>query len=314
MNYKLWVHTYLISLCFLFFIVTYTLHDRYPNYDLMNKEYLIKQCSPNIVFAGDSRAERQLNVEVASKFLSKKKCEIVNVAISSGNPIMLEYLIDKYPYIFKNAIVILSISANQLNDNAIKNNYYTYSMISKLSYIEQLRVFLPQNYKYLFQYYYVNFEYLFYDMFHKEFKQTFMTIENNEEFGFFAVNEKYKDINISDWDNSPFYINYADGGLKYKVLENSLKKINNKVKKLYIYTAPFVPQMFHSNKKGENLLRFELSFKEKIKRICTDNNIECRNYLYIDELSKEFFYDPAHLNIHGSNIFTKYILKDFNIK
>jgi hypothetical protein len=64
----------------------------------------------------------------------------------------------------------------------------------------------------------------------------------------------------------------------------------------------------------KDLLAYELSFQNKIKNICERNSIVVKNYLYLKDLNKTHFYDPAHLNLKGANIFTKYLINDLNLK
>ncbi len=315
MNSKKWVQLlgifFTVGTIFLF-VIGYIFHNKYPNNALIHKEYLIKNYQPKIIFAGDSRSERQLNVLQTAKLLNLRKGEVINIATSSGDPLMINNLIDKYPPKFRNSILIVSISANQINDNAKKIKYFTYSMIAKMSYFEQLLTFVPTNATTLLKYYVYNVK--AYSI-NKIFNSNKTSDSFVESFGFNGIEKKLdiNTINIKKQIKNPWYENYSDGGIKYTLLSQSLKELKTKVKKLYVFTAPFAPKYINLIQDSK-LLTYEKSFQNKIKNICIDNNITYKNYLVLDELNNEYFYDSAHLNLIGSKIFTKIILNDFGIK
>jgi hypothetical protein len=290
---------------------TYFFHDKFNNNTLKNKEYLIKNYNPKIIFSGDSRAERQLNVREAIKLLNLESGDVVNIAISSGDPIMVNNLIDKYPNKFKNSTIVLSISANQMNDNAKLPVYFTYSMISKLNYLEQVNTFMVDGRGTLLRYYYQNIK--------NYIKQKLDISKKNNQFessfGFNGIDTELNTstIRLNILKNNPWYINYADGGIKYKLINDSLNELKQKVKRLYVYTAAFSPT-YIDVVENTDLLKHELSFKKKIQVICQNNGIEYKNYLHLNALQDNHFYDISHLNREGSKIFTKIVLKDFNIK
>lgn len=294
---------------FVFMILfIYLVHDKFQNNALLHKEYLVKEYKPKVIFSGDSRSERQLNVESATELLNLNDGEVVNIAISSGDPIMISNLIDKYPSKFQNAILFLSISANQMNDNAKAVGYFTDSMISKLDLHAQISTFFPNNVETLFRYYlHIVQNYI---------KDLAKINQNSNEFmntfGFNGIDKKLdiNNIKLNILEQNPWYQNYSDGGMKYQLVEKSLIKIKKNTKSLYVYTAPFSPRYIEVIK-NSNLLKNEISFKSRIKDICENNRIKYKNYLVVDELEDRYFYDVAHVNIEGSRIFTKTILTDF---
>lgn len=313
MNAKKFLLLTLLNPIIIILIITFALfiNAYYPKNDLNEKEYLIKDYEPMIIFAGDSRAERQLNVKEAQNLLNLNDGDIVNIAMSSADAIMLNYLIDKYPEKFKNKTLILSLSANQLNDNAKDPGYFSFAMISKLNLLTQLKTFFPQNIQLLRQYYSINCKFFIKSFFNYE---PVKEDSYKNTYGFNPIN-KYlntREIDLEHLSKNPWYTNYKDGDIKYKTIEKSLLELKNKVGKLYIYTAPFAPSYIDLIK-NDRLLENELSFKNKVKQICELYNINYINYLTIEELKDENFYDISHLNVEGSIIFTKRILKDFGI-
>jgi hypothetical protein len=312
MNNRQWVNSFFIGALLLvisLLILSFFLHDKFQKNTLEKKEYLIKENTPKIIFAGDSRASVQLSVSTALDILKYDKGDIVNIAVDSGDPIAINYLVDKYPDKFKNSTVLVSMSANQLNDNAKSKHHFTYSMISKMSYKEKIITFVPNNIPNLFGYYLSPV---------KSYLKTQLNLTKKnlyeETYGFIPLSGTLQAKKITDRKikNHPWYKNYISGGLKYKIIDNSLSSLANKVGRLYVYTAPFAPSYLAAMKEGR-ILNFEKSFKTQITNICNKHNITCIHYLKIDELNDSHFSDGVHTNKLGAKIFTRKVLRDFRL-
>lgn len=305
---QLFLLTFIVIL--IIFSVAYFFHDKFNNNALKNKEYLIKNFEPNLIFAGDSRAERQLNTEVASELLNIDKNKIVNIAISSGDVLMVEDLINKYPSKFKNSILIVSISQNQLNDNAKQLGYFSNNMISKLSYFEQLKTFASKNSETLLIYYRSNiYQYL------KNFLNINTKYTNDFEStnGFNGIDKifDYNKYRIENVKISPWYESYTNGFIKINMLKESLSNIKNNVKNLYVYTGPISPKHLDTIK-GSNYLNIELKIQSSLETLCQELNINYKSYAFDKRFKNEDFYDEMHLNIYGAKKFTEILLYDLN--
>lgn len=292
------------------FSTAYFFHDKFNNNALKNKEYLIKDFEPNLIFAGDSRAERQLIPEIASDLLNINTNKIVNIAVSSGDALMIEYLMGKYPDKFKNATLIISISQNQLNDNAKKPGYFSFNMISELSFIEQITIFLPNNTETLLKYYRSNiFQYLknllnINNSYSKDFKETngFNGIDKKFDYSIYSI----RDIKINPW-----YENYKNKFIKINLLKKSLENIKKSVKTLYVYTGPISPKHLEVSN-NTNYFNIEMEMQFSLENLCKELNINYKSYTFDKRFTNEDFYDSTHLNIHGAKKFTEILLDDLN--
>jgi hypothetical protein len=292
---------------------TYLLHQRAADRDLIRKEYLINNCAPKLIFSGDSRAERQLSVDVAMDELNYSPCDIINIATSAGSPTMIEGLARRYPKKFKKATLIISISANSFNEGAIQKDYYPYGIIAKQNYWEQLITFIPKNTLRLASYYKENFDVYIKANFYRKEVENFGGINLDGDFGFKGVNTKeFEEIPLNSWYISPFYNDYRDSGLKQSITKSSLLWLKQNTKAVYVYVAPFSPDMM-SNTKAKGMFDLERSFQNNLEAICAELDIPFKSYLASHQYQQAHFYDAAHLNLNGAKIFTKDILKVFNL-
>lgn len=314
MQSKEYIHKLFLSIFSLILMIiatTYFFHDKFNNNALKNKMYLIKDFEPTLIFGGDSRAERQLNPEIASILLNIEINKVVNIAVSSGDALMIEDLINKYPEKFKNATLIISISQNQLNDNSKQLGYFSNNMISKLSFFQQITIFLPGNKETLLAYYKSNIFYYLKkilnvkSIFPKDFEETN---------GFNGINKEfdYNRYTMRDVKLNPWYENYSNELIKINFLKKSLGNIKKSVKNLYVYTAPLSPK--HLNiVKNTKYFDIEMKIQSSLENLCKELNINYKSYAFDEKFKNEYFYDAMHLNIYGAKLFTKILLEDFNI-
>lgn len=275
----------------------------YIDKSLYTKEYLLKN-KPSIFFAGDSRAQRQLIPKIAAKKLFLNQQFIANIAIDSGDSVMLEYLIKKFPEIFKNSIVIFSISPNQVNDDSKDQGYFTNSMISKLSFKEKTALLLPEYQETLISYY-------------KGAIKNFMPKNRNkfvDTYGFHPTKNIYihDSQNIIDVSKHPWYKNWNPQGIKYKLTQQSLSYIKQHVKHLVLFTGPYAPSYWSAISTEQKSV--EKSFQNIVDHLSKKLDVPYIHYNYFSHnLNNQDFSDMAHLNEEGAKKFTSQLIEDFKI-
>lgn len=287
---------FIVFSCLLIFVEFF-----YIDRSLSDKEYLLKY-NFEIVFAGDSRSQRGLNPQIASKLLNINSEKIINLSVDGGDPTMLEHLIKRNKNLFKDKIVILSISANHLNDGVKEIGRFTNSMISNLTYEKKIELFLPKNKDVLINFYLEGIKNII-PIYKKKFVETngFHPIFTLYDFN----KEKHGNLELHPW-----YKNYNFNGYKYEIIKKSLNNIKQNVKKLYLFVAPYAPTYVSSFSKNDAMI--ENKFKMAISNLSNDINIK---YIYYDDrklnLKDEDFSDNTHLNNNGALKFTKIVIKDF---
>jgi hypothetical protein len=320
--YKRWVTRTLplvtLSIAAFTLLPLYLLNRNFRDDSLSGKEYLLRK-NPRLIFSGDSRAERQLDPAVAAKVLGIDKDEVVNIAVTAGDPLMIESLIDRYPGQFRRATVIVCMSANQINDGAKWKKYFSTAMIARLNIFEQITMFLPFNFRTWKNYY----RSILYQMFGiEEEPHTDEYVETN---GFYAVAGEINVKLLADGEpdekeeagggpttkiNHPWYMDYHSGGKKQQLLRESLRAIAPRVGRLIVFTGPFSPAYLRSIRHSP-LYEYEMDFETKLAGLCRELGIPFKSFLQHPLLPDKYFYDSAHLNGEGAGIFTEIVIREF---
>jgi hypothetical protein len=277
-------------------------HQNFEDRTVLEKQYLLKN-DPTIIFAGDSRAERHLVPQIATDILNQPMGKIVNIALAGADPLMLLPIVRNNPKTFKNALVIISMSANQFNDGALKRGYFSKSMISKLSYSQQFEAFFPSHIKTLQDYYKTAIIQLFTSP--QPPKRLF-----ESSYGFMAVDGKLdsESLNLYRLKKNPWYKNFKISNTKKQLISSALQQINMQCGSLFVISAPFPPSYLKIIK-GEDLDQFEIDFQQQLKETCNHLDILYHSFQNIEGLHDHHFYDSSHLNVEGAKIFTKHLIK-----
>ncbi|MGD9638899.1 MAG: hypothetical protein AB7U85_07550 [Alphaproteobacteria bacterium] len=311
-KYLLRVLLFSIINIFLILSLAAYLNKDYESDVLFDKEYLLKT-NPQIIFAGDSRAEMHLDPDVAVAFLDMKNGDVINIAQSSGDILVVNDLAVRFPNKFINATLIVSISANQLNDGAKTPVYFPNSMIAKMNIFEQIQMFIPKNAETLFAYYYSNIEQKIKKILGINLKKPNHKYDNHRGF---KINDKMASlermISKKDINNHPWYQNYNYYGLKHQLIKDALSSLKKRVKRLVVYTGTFAPT-YIKNIENTNVWESEVVFQKALFEICKDLDIEFINFVDYSDFEDKLFSDEAHFNYEGAKVFTKILLsKVFN--
>ena len=316
--YKQWVTKKIpfivLSIALITLVPLHLLNRSYQDASLSGKEYLLQK-NPRIIFAGDSRAERQLNPAVAVRLLHTSKDDVVNIAVTAGDPLMIESLIDRYPQQFSQATVIVCMSANQINDGAKWKKYFSTAMIARLNIFEQISMFLPFDFR-TWKNYYRSILYQLFGI--EEEPHTDEYVETN---GFYGVTGEINvklledgaggaDVKQTKKIIHPWYVDYHSSGKKQQLLRQSLQAIVPRVGRLIVFTGPFDPSYLHAIRHSP-LYEYEMDFEAKLSALCRELHIPFKNFLEHPLLLDKHFYDSAHLNVEGADIFTEIVIREF---
>lgn len=300
MNYKKFVlKLYLpmqIFIVIVIFLLLIIVEYNYTDRGLNTKEYLLTK-EVDIFFAGDSRAQRQLNPLIAETITNKYN--FANIAVDSGDVVMLEYLIKTNKEYFKDKQIILSISPNQINDGAKDIGYFSNAMLSKLP-LNQKLILMKESPELIINYY-------------KNGIKNLLPIRRDKfasTKGFYPTTGNYKLTDKLVIETHPWYKNWYINGIKYNIVKNSLKYIKQNVKKLYVFSTSYAPSYYIKNK--DILNEKENSFKNSMLYLTKNLEIKYKYYdFYEIGFEDKYFFDNAHLNSDGAQKFTQIILSDF---
>jgi hypothetical protein len=107
---------------------------------------------PKLIFAGDSRAAFQLDPTVAATMLHQPPGFAVNIGYIAGEPLAVLAAVDEFPDRFRNAHLVVSVSAITTNDGIPTAAVAPPDVIARLSVSGQMTRYLPMRLGTLIQY------------------------------------------------------------------------------------------------------------------------------------------------------------------
>jgi len=277
------------------------LNTRYRHDSLDDKKYLL-ETAPSVYFAGDSRAFWQLKPETGAEYLGLDRAKVVNIGRNAGHPVEVEHLIKENADKFREATVILSVSAFLANGNLKTPYHFSKDLIAERSLFGQIILFLPDNLITLQKYY----NHLFMGLFRRQQVKSYSWTN-----GFMPLHTliDYKKISSDNLGNDPWYKNFHLDSGRVAEVEKALAGIKGSCRKLVVVNAPF-SQAFTDRLGGTRLYDAERAFDAEMKRVCARNNLMYLSYLGDHDIGDDFFADWAHLNERGAELFTRKVLAD----
>jgi hypothetical protein len=101
------------------------------------------QSRPDLIFAGESRTEYQVDAELAAKMTGRRIGAAVNVAYDAGEPLAVLAAIRQQPEVFRRAHVVVSVAPFIFNEGVRSAAVYPLDVVARLSVFEHLTSFLP---------------------------------------------------------------------------------------------------------------------------------------------------------------------------
>jgi hypothetical protein len=289
------------------------------SYDIFNRDlekkiiYLTKSVSDyTLVVAGDSRAEGQV---VPAIIENRFNIKTINIATSSCDVVTMYNALRKYGLLEKPITIIVSASFFQVNDGAVDTGYISMAELVNMPVVVKLNL-LKNNLTELRRMYIDAF---MGNMSHK-FKRIQGGLDKNDprlnDLGFHPVSGSLK-LPI-EWKIDPettthnWYKNINIHGARWKVLQDTLKKMSESKCRFIVYQPP-VSDSFKAHVKGSSIDTFEQEYSSMLKNESTKYN----NLFFLDYystppplLTNDDYYDPQHLNRTGAEKFTAFMIND----
>ena len=98
---------------------------------------------PELIFAGESRTEYQVDPRLAAQSIGKPKGSVVNIAYDAGEPLALLAAMRREPEVFRNAHVVTSIAPFLFNEGVRSAAVYPQDVLPRLGVARQMVSFLP---------------------------------------------------------------------------------------------------------------------------------------------------------------------------
>jgi hypothetical protein len=101
------------------------------------------QSRPDLIFAGESRTEYQVDAELAARMTGRHVGGAVNIAYDAGEPLAVLGAIRQQPELFSGAHVIISVAPFLFNEGVRSAAVYPQNVAARLSVSDQMISFLP---------------------------------------------------------------------------------------------------------------------------------------------------------------------------
>jgi hypothetical protein len=98
---------------------------------------------PELIFAGESRTEYQIDPVLAAQLIGKPLGSVVNIAYAAGEPLALLAAVRREPDRFAKAHVVVSVEPFLFNEGVRSAAVYPLDVVARLGVAEQMSTFLP---------------------------------------------------------------------------------------------------------------------------------------------------------------------------
>jgi hypothetical protein len=101
------------------------------------------QSRPELIFAGESRTEYQVDAELIAKMTDRQVGAAVNIGYDAGEPLAVLAAAREHPNLFERAHVVISVAPFIFNEGVRSAAVYPQDVAARLSVFEQMISFLP---------------------------------------------------------------------------------------------------------------------------------------------------------------------------
>lgn len=271
---------------------------------------------PELIFAGDSRAERGFDPAVAERELGWRAGKAVNIAVGGADPSQLVQIVRAYPEHFSQSIMILSVSPFHVNDGIKRGAYYSHATMASMNPLRLMIEFLPDNPSMLLNYATEEFRRLFIERPEiREIPNVRIDPRFRVEIDVDRFNGTSEEFNLGMPNlGSGWFVDWRTDGPRKKVLERALRELNDSVFILGVVHAPYAPT-YLSAAEGEgipdadSIREFDTIMSEIAKQV----GFTYLSYAFEDDWTDKEFSDTSHLNRNGAAHFTARVVKDFHL-
>lgn len=264
----------------------------------------INKGEPNIIIAGDSRAERQLIPKV---FEEVTGINTINIAVSNGEMVSTVNALKEH-YLNEDITVIISASSFQINDGAIHPGYISLKAFQEASISEKVRLYNDNT---------VGITKIYGRLIKEVVNDRFEINEDYdkqaiEEKGFLGVVGEFEPFKTNAEIESYIkkhrhYTNLTNDDVRLRIFEESIAKLS----KLNFKTFIILPQLSNYAKQITKNTIIEKAETQYARSVDSLANMYS-NISFIDfythnsiSLADSMYYDYYHLNKYGAAVFSK---------
>jgi hypothetical protein len=263
---------------------------------------------PEVIFAGDSRAEKQLDPRV----FFNSGTEAVNLATASGDLWSQARLLRRAGLAHKPLVFLISTSLFQINDGAIEKGYFSPEQFFALTRWERIRTFKMAYFRVArrmlqdAEWAAANFD-----------SQVAQLMASDAEIAARGYLQAAQDVircEPLNMDSShsvhPWYKNIQLQGAKWRLFAAAIHELATWPGTFIIFNPPMSPT-YRDCVRGSYVDRAEQAFSSQVRELIAG----LPNVHFVDlysevnpALGDAAFADTVHMNIDGAQIFTRYWL------
>jgi hypothetical protein len=285
----------------------------------MGSKLQLLEHSPQIVFAGDSRTQEQVDPVLAAKLLGKPFGYAINIGAPGEDPIAILAAVNRHLAQFRDVDLVVNLSPYNINDGIKKDFFFPSTVIARLGLLQQIRMFLPRHIDTLV--WFIQDAFL-----ESSYRHGFppLSAELASRLGFQPLagrilleqpaspgaRQRYRDFlgsQVGPFEGHPYYRDWQPSGIKAQSVRTALCALRPLVKRLSVVLPPWAPiePMVHSRAWRDRDAEFE-RFVATIAKDCGFDVLPIAN---VNSLAIEHFSDETHVNMLGAAIYTAYLLE-----
>jgi hypothetical protein len=251
---------------------------------------------PELIFAGDSRTEFQIDAELAARLLGRPPGYAVNIAVAAGDPVSLLAALRQHPDAVRNADLVVNVSPYLLNEGDRREFQYPLTVIARLTLLEQVRTFLPLHLRTLIRFIIEAFTP----------PPTARRPEALPRYGSLHLvgSLPAKELRAKASDD-PVYVGWNLSGPKSVHVRNALCAMRPLVQRLVVVLPPWSP--VYEDRSDDAWRRMDA----ELAALLTQTSRQCGFEFLVAKvpgLRPEHFRDALHINADGVPIYTRYLL------
>lgn len=260
------------------------------------------QSRPDLIFAGESRTEYQVDAELAAKLTGRPAGGAVNIAYDAGEPLAVLAAVRQQPELFRGAHVVVSVAPFIFNEGVRSAAVYPLDVAGRLGVFEQMTSFLPLRIGTLFRFIRESFNARLASDQHIA-KQA----APPPAYGLSVLHASQPDERWpKDLGTHPHYGDWNLSGPKARFESAALCDMVPLVSKLTVVIPPWAPRYERGT---------DASWQQKDDQytaLVTDAGRRCGfdvlNIQSVPGLEKSNYADEMHVNASGIPIYTRYLV------
>jgi hypothetical protein len=285
----------------------------------MGSKLQLLEHNPQMVFAGDSRTQEQVDPVLVAKLLGKPFGYAINIGAPGEDPIAIFAAVNRHVEQFRNVDLIVNLSPYNINDGIKRDFFFPSTVIARLGLLQQMRTFLPSHIDTLVWFIQDAFLDASYQHGFPRLRSELASRLGFEPLAGQIVVEqptspgapqRYRDFLgslVGPFEGHPYYRDWQPSGVKAQSVRTALCALRPLVKRLFVVLPPWAPikPMVQSTAWRDR----DVEFERIVAAIAKECDFDFLPIGTIDNLSVEHFSDETHVNPVGAAIYTSYLLE-----